>query len=143
GEGGRTALDDVAAIPLTGTLANAATGATLLTFDGTVGELLVDGELPTALLAAPLPEQARVAGDLNLDATVNLLAGPSYTAALRPSAAGATLTGDVSGTGSDLRAELTGEDLRVTFDGETMTDNAEHASTATYLARAFDTLRHP
>src|SRR5690606_11431165 len=38
GEGGRTALDDVAAIPLTGTLANAATGATLLTFDGTVGE---------------------------------------------------------------------------------------------------------
>src|SRR5690606_24877965 len=69
---GAVLIDDVSAIPLRGALVSGSTGSNLVTFEGTVGELRLAGAVPTALLAAPLPEQARPDGELLLDGTIDL-----------------------------------------------------------------------
>src|SRR5690606_16322369 len=70
---------------------------------------------------------------LSIDAAIDLMAGPDFAASVVLSAAGATLTGDVSGSGSDLRAELTGDDLHFTYDGSTLLVAADNASLAPFL----------
>src|SRR5690606_16102121 len=95
---GRVQVGDLAAIPVRGSLEQLNGGAALLAMSSTLGELLVAGEVPTALLAAPLPAQAQVDGGLSIDAVLDLMAGPDFAASVVLSAAGATLTGDVSGS---------------------------------------------
>src|SRR5690606_37058719 len=64
------------------------------------------------------------------------LAGPDYSAQLALSAAGTSFTGTISGSGSDVRADLDGDDLQLTFDGDTLSVTADQASLAPFLGGA-------
>ena len=125
-------VSELAGLPLTGALTSAE-GVTLLAYQGTAGELLLAGALPTALVAAPLPDVLRPDGELRVDATLDLLSGPRYDAAVTLTAADASFSGTVTGTGADLSADISGAGLELSFAGDTLRVSADDASLAPLL----------
>jgi hypothetical protein len=97
----------------------------LLEASGTPGNLAITGAIPAGLLAAPLPEPARPAGELAVSGSADLLAGEAAVS-----------------VGEDVAATFRDGTLELTARGADLTTHVPAAAPAGLRAQLDGTLRH-